>query len=1434
MEKKRNKITPKQFLKYKSVTEFDENLIEIYIMILWKDKGKSFDQFAQYMFYDDLETFLKEIKDEYQIDFQNISEEEFLANIPEVYIEQFKAIREQIILMIDNNIELGEIRDSSEMEEWTDTIEEIRKEQIEKIATILSRWDLSEIPSEMLNDIEWVNQVNFENTGANIDMNNWSIRARYAGSFKGCNLISFNQSRYGQEISNRLGRTGMTKYFPADDDLEPEQYQVVINSYRGTTYLPSKCYKWFEEDEKLLANNTWFIEENIKNPNRNLYRLSDIWEILNDEYKQKYKQIFDLIIQESQKNSEKGLVYRALKVTPIELWEEYLPKIEEILTNDKGKIDVTDFLKDVWKGLPKEIQERYFDYFVEKVNNEEIYTERDCLGILYGGLNQEQLNERLPDLFKKYINLEDNIVTSENFWVLTDILKSVSSDVEYPEEVMTIIFNTYKNRENACYRNNLKNIWSHVGKENQLKYMQKLISLQKEMGATTNEMAMIWESTNIDIRFEQFQDIIKFLEENELDEFNHFIQGEGYINIIKGFGEKGIEVVESNMSQFLYSLREKYGCNIEGLDISKDTEYEVEYAKVLLELDQKKGLSQENLNTIIRNMPKLGIDLINRIYSSNSKMLANYGNQLIEKISTLPREEATRVVEEVEHVFSQNQLPEFIKLYKYYELVHDVEKGNLTKFAVNDKGRMSPVIANCPSEKVAKRVIFSDLMKIAMDTNNKSMRKFLSVLSEGNEIYINLLKNEGDISKISSEEYQELQNYVKTLYSLYENSGVATVDKSKGKKIFLSGEITQDLQLLAKRYTNTEKVTNLPDLILKTYIGPYEELYGGITTVKQMQEYMDSRVNESNDYHRQLAKKEVKLEPGDMVKGVQGHTDLLQEIFGNGIRAGEFLGEDSHTDATPLDTDFSIITTTNTGTTLNEKISKTNASSYGRMYVILKNDPTRVEFTRSNSEAIQVAERSAADKMSSLTSSEEILRRVTTRSNGEYETKKIEAFHTGVLGEDHYGVRTGLGITDIDYIVVRKWDKRIGYELAMNGTYIPVYDIETQEILFTPEMYDEIRDKMQGLSYYGTGQFKVDSSAYSSKTKEIIQKLFPDGNPENSISQKDAQGKRSSIEKKVVEVLRENFGIDVETYLTGDLTNGFVEFIDTGSTGRGTNLPGDGDFDFTMKIDKAIMDNREAYSLFTGALRTALAVKSNHPESSLEEANGNFRYKKVQVEGVETPLDIDITFMKKNGEIEYSTDMAVRERLDGLKKSDPEGYKVTIANIVLAKKMLKEAGLYKKESSPGASEFGGFGGVGVENWILQNGGSFVKAMETFLEASKRAGNFKEFQEIYPIFDFGQNHMAKGYSHDSFIRGLTSEGYIKMQEKFKEFQEQIKPAPKETIQEIVEPDLTFAQIGKGTLDSFRQEPGEAIAAGETLERGVKVQEELKKGNVQGGN
>ena len=79
--------------------------------------------------------------------------------------------------------------------------------------------------------------------------------------------------------------------------------------------------------------------------------------------------------------------------------------------------------------------------------------------------------------------------------------------------------------------------------------------------------------------------------------------------------------------------------------------------------------------------------------------------------------------------------------------------------------------------------------------------------------------------------------------------------------------------------------------------------------------------------------------------------------------------------------------------------------------------------------------------------------------------------------------------------------------------------------------------------------------------------------------------------------------------------------------------------------------------------------------------------------------------------------------------------------------------------------------MGIENWILQNGGSFIDAATNLIEASD-GKSFEEFKTNYQIWDFGDNHLAERrgqYSHDNFVVNNMSEaGYHKMIQVLKEY------------------------------------------------------------------
>jgi hypothetical protein len=140
--------------------------------------------------------------------------------------------------------------------------------------------------------------------------------------------------------------------------------------------------------------------------------------------------------------------------------------------------------------------------------------------------------------------------------------------------------------------------------------------------------------------------------------------------------------------------------------------------------------------------------------------------------------------------------------------------------------------------------------------------------------------------------------------------------------------------------------------------------------------------------------------------------------------------------------------------------------------------------------------------------------------------------------------------------------------------------------------------------------------------------------------------------------------------------------------------------------------------------------------------------------------------------------------LSSIKESHPKEYLLIISNILLAKKILKQFEVYKPNR--GEVPQGGLGGVGIENWILQNGGSLKRAAETFLEAAE-GKSFEEFKQSYVIWDFGENHLITRksiYPHDNFTYNMSEEGYEKMKKVLKEYLLSVKNVQEMTFSEDI--------------------------------------------------
>mgnify|MGYP004455631987 FL=1 len=700
-------------------------------------------------------------------------------------------------------------------------------------------------------------------------------------------------------------------------------------------------------------------------------------------------------------------------------------------------------------------------------------------------------------------------------------------------------------------------------------------------------------------------------------------------------------------------------------------------------------------------------EIISRLSLSNSSEMFTFRYELASQLlnSNNPLESLNKI----ENVFIKNNIPVVGKIYSCFDILHpDFQGFNF------ESSTISPVLKKS-STTSKKIIVFSDLIKASFGSNNRSVNDYLKNIEFGSNLYESMKSGQVQFDLLSEMEKHELLIFRNHLSTLYDNT---MKGKSENDTFISSENILNDILELSKRLSPDGTLDyNLADRVIKMFCG-----FAGIDTLEQAKRYVEKKVKTADLRNREASNSDMILTQGDFIKGI-GDIKYLGNILQNGSVSKEYLGSCAGSDSTPLDTDVSMITSVEG--TIKEKMSTTAANDYGPIWFVLKNDD-RFITTRTNSETLDVKR----------------------------DLSKMEVFYTGVLGQDHYGIRTGFASSEINYIVMENYDSRVGLEIAMNGFYIPVANKEGK-IVFTPKDYDDLRKKMSGLSYFGEQNYSFSNNLITEETKYLAEQIEQ--------SNCEVQLKREKI-NKVIKKSLEEIGLHLKTNIDGDLTEGFVELIDTGSTGRGTNKPGDGDFDFMMRLDRKVLEN----PLKLNELKQTILKNIGKENTSEVTGTGDFRLKNVEIDN-DTNVDIDITFTNKTDKILYSTDMALQDRLSTIQSNDLEKYKYVVANILLAKQVLKKAEAYKPNR--GDVPQGGLGGVGIENWILQNGGSFIDAAKSFVEASE-GKSFEEFKSIYQIWDFGDNHLAERrgqYSHDNFVvNNMSESGYQKMLQALKDY------------------------------------------------------------------
>ena len=887
---------------------------------------------------------------------------------------------------------------------------------------------------------------------------------------------------------------------------------------------------------------------------------------------------------------------------------------------------------------------------------------------------------------------------------------------------------------------------------------------------------------DIRTKFYQKQFTLKDFEENS--------------DLIRTFGDTNLLFgLSDNKYQFLITL-------FKGPDANNDRLKAIEIFNESTNAEEANFIrnsiieSREAIGAIkIEKFPDL-IELHKNVQYSNAVELSSFKENYMREILNSDNPSAT--FKSLENIYLKGDLPGYMKLFKCFKTIYPkFEK----KYCFNfDRGsRISPELLEAGDAEHRFLIIYNDLLRTAVHSQDRTLIEYLNNINEGSELYFALNSGEKTIESISNEEVDKLTTFAGHLEALYKSISFPYQEELT-ENAYKKDELTQKFKILERisakdyfkdinglvplaeveKYKRAMLKTKISLLLkkfnastistpdeLKDKIVSYIGHSAGYDSFNQMMQDINRIRNDADKRNRECAEeyrdKPFMFEEGDFLRGI-GYIETLTGSLNKGNVAREFMcsyAGTSGSDATPLDVDISYVVPKSGITT---SIDGTLTGwAFGNIFVVIKKDNPNFNITRDKGENVL---------------------------DTKYDPNKVEMFST--LTADHWGARTGISFTDVDFILykenkiierdehglpmvdekgnivyVKNSNDRsddgyvpiehdalaeIQFEIARNGYYIPVIDM-LGRLAFTPEQYDALRSKVAGLPYYSSVEYTISSKLDFPGIDELVEIKKVD-------MQKTAE-KEKIVRGKVEEIIK-NSKLDVDTIaiadtLSKDLTEGIVQLIGTGSTSRGTNVPNDSDFDYMLKVDKKVY------------MHTTDTLIANFKTMEHEEDNSHdkrVRLAGVTVEGLEEPFDIDISIDQKKNNIQYSTEMALEERLKTIRKQSPDDYYKVIANIVYAKQFLKEIGVYK--SARVNPELGGLGGVGVENWILQNGGSFRQACDTFLEKAfdPKTGEivpFNDFKKVYTVWDFGENHESKGkHPFDEYVSlNMNEAGYTKL-------------------------------------------------------------------------
>ncbi len=326
----------------------------------------------------------------------------------------------------------------------------------------------------------------------------------------------------------------------------------------------------------------------------------------------------------------------------------------------------------------------------------------------------------------------------------------------------------------------------------------------------------------------------------------------------------------------------------------------------------------------------------------------------------------------------------------------------------------------------------------------------------------------------------------------------------------------------------------------------------------------------------------------------------------------------------------------------------------------------------------------------------------------------------------------GLALSEIDMLVAldvldEEELKLIKLQLARKGLYVPIVRRNKEEgeidVIFTEEEYERIRLNMTGVKAYGGDEIEsaLEENDRDDRLEEIIAQIEQD----------------EPINLRLREI--------TSVLQNGDFPRDIL-IIPTGSQARGTNLS-------LSDEDYIILIPRKYQHVMLEQIKDKL--QTHFPEQNFKETISDDEY--IQLVG-EDGLDIGISRARSMVVAHRLNANIVEQRMRALieQRIDTEDDRRSNerrlrANIILAKEILKEAGVYK------VPDPGKLPGIAIEIWILNHGGSMRRAFRDFLEKAREANESLEiFREKFSFYLVNYSNPRENGHPADFFDSITQE------------------------------------------------------------------------------